>query len=213
MENLGKLAAPGILPGNGNGAADSQIGRNSSAQSGTPHAGSSTGQSLPHQLTAIAFDLDAASMVSLRQAFPAWAIEEIGEATAASLSRDWDPATADLLIVNAGADVSETLALCRLLVFCGRYSTDSQRGVPRSPEGVVPRADAPLLVLVHAGQENFVRAALEAGAASCLILPIHAKELVNMLAHAQDSNQPGRHTLNLDPAQREDRWRDDGGQG
>jgi hypothetical protein len=29
----------------------------------------------------------------------------------------------------------------------------------------------------------------------------------------RQGNQPGRHTLNLDPAQREDHWRDDGGQG
>jgi hypothetical protein len=34
-----------------------------------------------------------------------------------------------------------------------------------------------------------------------------------MLARAHAGNQPGRHTLNLDQAQREDRWRDDGGQG
>jgi hypothetical protein len=34
-----------------------------------------------------------------------------------------------------------------------------------------------------------------------------------MLAHAQAGNQPGRHTLNLEQAQREDEWQDDGGQG
>jgi len=39
------------------------------------------------------------------------------------------------------------------------------------------------------------------------------KEVVGVLAHARAGNQPGRHTLNLDQAQIEDRWRDDGGQG
>ncbi len=75
------------------------------------------------------------------------------------------------------------------------------------------RIDAPLLVLVYPGQEALVRAALEAGAHSCLILPICAKEVASMLAHARAGNQPGRHTLNLEGAQREDRWRDTGGQG
>jgi AmiR/NasT family two-component response regulator len=73
--------------------------------------------------------------------------------------------------------------------------------------------NAPLLVLVSDGQEAFVRTVLEAGAHSCLLLPIHAKEVTSVLAHAGAGNQPGRHTLNLDRTQSEDRWQDDGGQG
>jgi hypothetical protein len=68
-------------------------------------------------------------------------------------------------------------------------------------------------VLVPSGQGPLVRAALEAGAHSCLLLPIYAKEVASMLVHARAGNQPGRHTLNLEGAQCEDRWRDDGGQG
>jgi hypothetical protein len=58
-----------------------------------------------------------------------------------------------------------------------------------------------------------VRTVLEAGAHSCLVLPVHAKNLVSMLARTHEGNQPGRHTLNLQQAQDEDRWQDDGGQG
>jgi hypothetical protein len=42
---------------------------------------------------------------------------------------------------------------------------------------------------------------------------IHAKDVASMLVHAQAGNQPGPHTLDLERAQAEDRWRDDGGQG
>jgi hypothetical protein len=58
-----------------------------------------------------------------------------------------------------------------------------------------------------------VWAALEAGADSCLVLPVHAKGMASVLARGRRGNQPGRHTLDLDRAQSEDRWRDDGGQG
>jgi hypothetical protein len=37
--------------------------------------------------------------------------------------------------------------------------------------------------------------------------------VASMLVHARAGNQPGRHTLDLERAQSEDRWRDDGGQG
>jgi hypothetical protein len=45
------------------------------------------------------------------------------------------------------------------------------------------------------------------------MLPINAKDVARMLLHAQTGNQPGRHTLDLEHAQTEDRWRDDGGEG
>jgi DNA-binding response OmpR family regulator len=90
--------------------------------------------------------------------------------------------------------VAETLGLCRGL---------------RSQAG---RARTPLLVLVRPGQQALARAALEAGADSCLALPAHAKELVTMLSRALAGSRPGRHTLGLDQPQSKDEWRDDGGE-
>ncbi len=174
---------------------------------------------MPSRLRAVAFDLDAASLISLREALPEWEIEVIKGATAASLPHDWNPGAADLLIVKAREEVAETLGLCRFLAYCTSYSRDSGQeaattlGVRKSSQNQARRADAPLLVLVPPGQESLVKAALAAGAASCLVLPVHAKEVASMLARARQGNQPGRHTLNLDRAQCEDRWRDDGGQG
>ncbi len=174
---------------------------------------------MPHRLRAIAFDLDDASLISLREALPEWEIEVVNGATAASLSPEWSPGVADLLVVKARAEVVETLGLCRFLAFAVVFSTDSREeetatfGLHRSRQNQALRADALLLVLVPPGQESLVRALLEAGADNCLVLPIHAKEVASMLAHAHDGNQPGRHTLNLHKAPCADEWRDDGGQG
>jgi DNA-binding NarL/FixJ family response regulator len=172
------------------------------------------------QLRAVAFDLDEASLCSLREALPEGKVEVVNGATAASLSPDWNPRAVDLLVVKARTEVAETLGLCRFLAFtCGASSTGARKdvaealGLQRSQQNQARRADVPLLVLVPSGQESFVKAALEAGADSCLVLPIQAKEVARMLTHVWQGNQPGRHTLNLDRAQREDRWRDDGGQG
>ena len=77
---------------------------------------------------------------------------------------------------------------------------------------LLPPAGAPLLVLVPPEQQTLVGAALEAGARSCLLLPIHPKEVASMLTHARAGNQPGRHTLGQEGAQREDPWRDAGGE-
>jgi DNA-binding NarL/FixJ family response regulator len=172
-----------------------------------------------HPLRAVVFDLDAASLVSLREALPEWEIEVVNGATAASLTDHWNPGAADLLVVKARAEVIETLGLCRFLVFCGVFSTDAREeaaeglGLHRNGQNQTRRADAPLLVLVSSGQESLVRAALEAGADACLVLPLHAKEVASMLARVRQGNRPGRHTLSLDPAQPEDPWRDHGGQG
>jgi len=177
------------------------------------------GDSMPQQLRAIAFDLEPASLTGFREALPGWEIQLVKGATAGSLTHDWNPGAADLLVVKAGEDVAETLALCRFLVFCNVFSTDSREdetqtmGSPGSRQNQERRANAPLLLLVPTNEEALVRAALEAGVDSCLVLPIHAKEIASMIARVQHCNQPGRHTLNLDPAQIEDRWRDDGGQG
>jgi hypothetical protein len=61
------------------------------------------------RLRTVAFDLDAASLTSLREALPEWEIEVANGATAASLVQDWDPGAADLLVVNAREEVAETL--------------------------------------------------------------------------------------------------------
>jgi DNA-binding response OmpR family regulator len=149
---------------------------------------------MPHQPRAVAFDVDQTTLASLRQAFPAWEIEARWGATYGSLDRDWNPPTVDLLVVGTHDGVIETLGLCRGL---------------RSQAG---RAHTPLLVLVPPAREALVRAALDAGANSCLVLPVHPKELVNMVARARAGNRPGRHTVNLDPAQTDDPWRDSGGE-
>ena len=149
---------------------------------------------MPDRPKAIAFDVDPDSLVSLRQAFPEWEIEAVTGATGDSLTRDWDPGTAELLIVGARDQVAATLGLCRGL---------------RSQVG---RAQTPLLVLVPPAQAALVTAALEAGADSCLALPVHAKDLVSMVSRARAGNRPGRHTLGLDRAQCNDSWRDVGGE-
>jgi serine phosphatase RsbU (regulator of sigma subunit)/DNA-binding NarL/FixJ family response regulator len=166
---------------------------------------------------AVAFDVDAASLASLGEALPGWEIDTINGATPASLADNWDPAAADLLVVSVRDNATETLGLCRFLSICTRYSTEAREegAETLSPRGnlLAVQPDAPLLVLVPSDQETLVGAVLRAGAHSCLVLPIHPKEVASMLAHARAGNQPGRHTLNLEQAQTEDRWRDDGGQG
>lgn len=157
--------------------------------------GVAEGDEMPEQPKAVTFDVNEASLGSLREAFPDWVIEAIDGANARSLDRDWNPGAVDLLVVGARPDVAETLGLCREL---------------RSQAG---RARAPLLLLVPPGREGLVRAALEAGATSCLVLPVHPKDLAGMVNRAREGSSPGRHTLALDQPQQEDRWRDDGGEG
>jgi DNA-binding response OmpR family regulator len=143
-----------------------------------------------YKLKAVAFDVDADSLVSLRQAFPEWDIEALDGATRVSLARDWNPGGVDLVVIGARAQRAETLGLCRAL---------------RSQAG---RAHTPLVVLVPPGQGSLVRAALDAGAHSCLVLPVHPKELVRALARARDGNRPSRHMLGLERVQDGDSWRD-----
>jgi hypothetical protein len=180
---------------------------------------------MPQQSKAIVFDADQTSLVSLREALPDFVIESINGATAASLTRNWNPGTVDLLVVSARRQVAQTLELCRFLVSCGVLGksasavTDSEEEAPktlglyRGRRHVGRRPHSPLLVLVSASRKRIIRGVLKAGAHSCLILPINAKEVASMLIHAQKGNQPGRHTLDLERAQTEDRWRDTGGQG
>jgi FKBP-type peptidyl-prolyl cis-trans isomerase 2 len=180
------------------------------------------GTSLPAPASGITFDVDGDSLASLREAFPGWELEEVHGAVAA-LPRGWTPGTAAVVVVGARADVAETLALCRFLAGpAAAASAIRPIAAPETPPEGSPlpggrfrarRAAVPTLVLLRPGQENLVEAVLEAGAHSCLVLPIHAKDAARMLARARAGNQPGRHTRNLEQAQTEDRWRDDGGQG
>jgi hypothetical protein len=180
---------------------------------------------MPDQSKVIAFDVDRASLFNLQQALPDCVIEEVDGATAASLTRDWNPGTVDLFVVRARKNVARTLELCRFLVSCGVLGpeapavTDSQEekpktlGLHRRRRHVGRRPHSPLLVLVPPGRKSIIADVLEAGAHSCLMLPINARDVASMLVHAQEGNRPGRHTLDLERAQTEDRWRDDGGQG
>jgi hypothetical protein len=56
---------------------------------------------MPNQSKVIAFDVDQASLISLRKALPDYVIEVVNGATAASLTRDWNPGTVDLVVVKA----------------------------------------------------------------------------------------------------------------
>ena len=176
-------------------------------------AGPASGRGRPR---VVAFDVDERSLASLREALPDWEVRAVRGATADSLSDTWDPRSADLLVVGLAERVTETLALCRLLAFCAPYSGDARAGVGGlagpSADRRPRRVDAPLLVLVPAGRETLVGSALEAGAHSCLTLPVHAKDVASMVTHARAGNQPGRHTLGSEQAQRQDPWRDDGGE-
>jgi hypothetical protein len=169
--------------------------------------------------TAVAFDLGPGSLNSLHAALPGWNIEALAGATETSLTNKWDPGEVELLVVEARPETTATLALCRFLTRCAVVSRYSQKaeidslGPRGSLQTQAQRAHAPLLVLVHAGQDGLVKSALQAGAHSCLMLPIDAKDVASMLIHARAGNQPGRHTQSLEGAQSEDRWRDDGGQG
>jgi hypothetical protein len=149
---------------------------------------------MPSPQKVIAFDVDYESRVALGRAFPNWEIVEIRGATLSSLDRDWSPGEATLLVVGAREWESETLGLCRGL---------------RNQAG---RAQAPILVLIPPAQGERVKAMLDAGANSCLLLPIHPQDLLNAVTHPRDGNRPGRHTLGLDRPQREDAWRDAGGE-
>ncbi len=142
----------------------------------------------------VTLDVDPGTLASLRQAFPGWEVEPLDGADTGSLDQDWAPRAASLLVVGARHEAGETLGLCRGL---------------RSQAG---RAHTPILVLVLPAQQALVRAVLDAGADACLVLPVHPKELVGMLARSGEGNRPGRHTPGTAPAQQADPWQDEGGE-
>ncbi len=149
---------------------------------------------MPKPPKVVTLDVDPGSLASLRQAFPDREVEPLNGADTGSLDRDWAPGAASLLVVGARHEAVETLGLCRGL---------------RSQAG---RAQTPILVLVLPGQQALVRAALDAGADGCLVLPVHPKELVRLLARTGEGNRPGRHTPGSAPAQQADPWQDEGGE-
>ena len=78
---------------------------------------------MPNQSKAIAFDVDQASLISLRKALPDSVIEVVNGATAASLTRDWNPGTVDLVVVKArkerGGDAGVVPISCFVRRPCG----------------------------------------------------------------------------------------------
>lgn len=128
------------------------------------------GMKQPGQSCAVAFDVDATSLASLRAALPEWNIILVKGATPASLSGNWDPSSADLLVVGMQDNAADTLGLCRLLSFCTSYSPEARSegseslACEQSPPRTQVVRNAPLVVLVPRGQEALVGAALEAGA-------------------------------------------------
>lgn len=167
---------------------------------------------------AVVFSVDKESLASLREALPGWEIEVVDGAIASSLMDEWNPRSADLLVIGVCENESEMLGLSRFLAFCSscssEFPSDDKAAEPlREIKETVGRANAPLLVLVRVGEESLVQAALRAGADSCLVLPIHHKEVRSMLSRANVHTESGRHTLNLHKAEPEDLWRDTGGEG
>ncbi len=151
------------------------------------------------RLKAVAFDLDSASLIGLHEALPEWEIEVLNKATAASLTYDWNPGEADLLVVNL-LEVGEALRLCRFLVLCGAFSTDSREQAAQAPAAhrsreTLPRRPDTLLVLVPSGQESLLRAVSEAGADGCLALPFQPREVTSVLARVRQGHRPERHAL------------------
>jgi hypothetical protein len=193
---------------------------------GDREAGTSTrslfsiaGGVMPDRSRAIAFDVDTSSSASLQEALPGWQIDTVYGATVASLPCDWAPGPVDLLVVGVREDVAETWGLCRFLERSTSAVRESEQAavettdLPKNLLEIARRTAVPLLLLLHTGQGVLVDAGLKAGAHSCLMLPINAKEVASMFVHAHAGNEPGRHTDNLEGAQTEDRWRDEGGQG
>jgi CheY-like chemotaxis protein len=167
---------------------------------------------------AITFDLDLANRLCLEEALPGWQFENVQGAATSPPATGWSPGAVDLLVIQA-EDARTAVGLCRALVGRGVYSTGAAEEVTdptnlhRGRRSSGRRTDAPILVLVAAGQDDQVRAVLEAGADGCLFLPTHPKAVAAAVARMGTANQEGRHTLHLDRAQSANRWQDQGGEG
>jgi hypothetical protein len=146
---------------------------------------------LPRRPKAVAFGMDAESLVDLRKALPGWRIHCFHGATVGSMPHDWDPGEADLFVVCLRENVTEVLGLCRFLAqwpFCESDAQEDLPGIGRlhgKRENASCPADVPLLVLVASGQDTLIGAALEVGARGCLQLPISAKAMAEFFTCAQ----------------------------
>ncbi len=171
---------------------------------------------MPECLRIVAFDVDPISLAALEEGLPGWEVVTMDGNTLASTMNGWNPGAANLMVIGCHADITKTLSLCRFLAYCTSYSADFRNGPQPEKAGLqhsATRSDASILVLMSQEQGQFVQAVLRAGAHTCLMLPIHSKDVAKMAASSASGNQPGRHTLNLERAQTEDPWRDEGGEG
>jgi hypothetical protein len=176
------------------------------------------GDGAPPPGRAFAFDVDAASLSSLREALPAWELEAVNGATAASLPRDWGPGVAGLLVVGLRANVAESMGLCRFLAHRNSYACDPwqetvEPGEPPGGGGGGGRAGALLVVLTPSGQEWLTEEALGAGTHRCLSLPLQAGQVTHLLSRPRADGDRGRRSPSPAGARAEDPWRDDGGEG
>jgi DNA-binding response OmpR family regulator len=147
------------------------------------------------ELQAVAYELDCESLSCLRDALPGWQIQVVRGAVPRPTEKDWIPGEAGLVVLGTNVPLSETLGICRAL---------------RSRVGW---GTVPLLALVPPQQAARVRTMLEAGADSCLVLPVHPKEIKKMVSDTGRGTHPGQHTLNLHQPCRTDENRDEGGEG
>jgi CheY-like chemotaxis protein len=183
-----------------------------------PAAPAPADQSPANRERVFAFDLDRASLACLGEALPGWEVQTVNGMTPAGLPPDWHPGAAGLLVVRVRKDVRAALALCRFLASCASLSAPPPPGAggpcpAGDPDNPLQRPAPPLVVLLARGREALATAALEAGADSCLVIPIQPGEIKGVLARTSAGNRPGRHTGKLDKAQRDDPWRETGGEG
>jgi hypothetical protein len=162
------------------------------------------------QTSVCAFDVDAANLACLEEALPGWEIRVFNGMTAASLRRRWDLDGASLLIVAIRGDGRESLELCRVLA-PGRPLV--AQGLRKGLADSTPAKKAMLFVLLPPEQEDLVWAMQDAGADRCLFLPLDANEVTDILYAVRSRDPDAQFLRDRQKAQREDRWRDDGGPG
>jgi FKBP-type peptidyl-prolyl cis-trans isomerase 2 len=193
----------------------------------------------PRRSRVVAFDVDAASLASLRDALPERDIVSVQGATVASLSGHWAPRAADILFVGlrdsvaetcerCGGNetisvvprdnVAETLGLCRLLSSCTSRSPEARKDKIETsvPEQRLQRQairNPRVFLLVPAELEALADEAFAAGVHGCLLLPIHANDVTTVLAHGLADNEQGRHKRAIRRQEEDDPRQDYGGEG
>jgi hypothetical protein len=135
---------------------------------------------------AFAFDVDAASLGSLREALPGWEFEAVNGATAASLGCDWGTQLVGLLVVGLREKVAGSLGPCRFLahrVSSAGYPRPGKAGAGKGRPGPL------LIVLTPSGQESLLEG-LECSH-RCLGLPLQPTEVARLLGHATAGDGTG----------------------